>query len=72
MYEEVMKFQRNKDEFMEKSKEVIKELEELQKVLKDAEIEAIMGLYLPSKERKQKLKSINKDIENINKELEEI
>ncbi len=72
MYEEFVRFQNNKDEFMIKSKEVVKALGEMEKLLEFLELEAKLGLTLPTTERKEKFEELNKKLEEINGTLGEI
>ncbi len=71
MYEEVMRFCDNKKEFMVKSKEVIKILEETKKMLEGVEVNVITWFLLPTKEAKDMLIELNEKLEELNKELGE-
>ncbi len=72
MYEEVVRFRENKERFIKGSESLIEMLGEVKKILEFVELDSILGLYSQTEEGKQKLKSINEDLEELINELEEI
>lgn len=72
MYKEFVRFQNNKEEFMIKSKEAIKALGVMEKLLEFLELEIELSLILPTTERKEKFEELNKKLEETNRILGEI